>query len=256
MKKYLIGLLFLFLFQLQAQNHFDELFKKGISLYSQKKYEKALTTFKELEKEGKVNGEVYYNIGNCYYRLNKPALALYYYELAKLYLGNDPDLIHNIEVIHKRLPGLIKVPPKLFIIRWWNSFFDSVNVTFLIIILTILLLIFNIFFLLKLVYRHSRLIILLNKITWGIALFIFLILLSIYFEWKHDYTHQFGIIMEQKVAVKNEPFDESSTLYYIRQGQKVELLRKIKGWQEILLPDGNKGWIKKNEVWQLKEKVS
>ena len=60
----------------------DSLFVKGNDLYKQEKYHKAIESYKEIENSGVASDELYYNLGNSYYKLNEVAPSIYYYEKA------------------------------------------------------------------------------------------------------------------------------------------------------------------------------
>jgi tetratricopeptide (TPR) repeat protein len=54
---------------------------KGNALYKTGKYEQAIA-YGSVLKTNQHSSELYFNLGNCYYKLNKVALAIYSYEKA------------------------------------------------------------------------------------------------------------------------------------------------------------------------------
>ena len=77
-----------------------------------------------------------------------------------------------------------------------------------------------------------------------LVLFIILAILKIQFI----HTDTFAIIMDKKSPLKSEPFTESKDLIYIPEGTKVHIQRSADQWIEIELPDGNKGWVKQQQL--------
>ncbi|MCX7911298.1 MAG: hypothetical protein N2505_06965, partial [Endomicrobia bacterium] len=111
-KKYkLVKLFFIILTIVLLKNHsftkdrHNDLFNEAILEYKNVNYnaslEKFLTINDELLKENKISSEILYNIGNCYYRLNKLGMAKFYYELAKMYNYKDINIKYNINLINK-----------------------------------------------------------------------------------------------------------------------------------------------------------
>jgi tetratricopeptide (TPR) repeat protein len=239
-----------------ANNTLPEIWKKAIQAYEQKQYENALQLFREIEKNGKVSSELYFNIGNCYYKLSQPGYAILYYERALLLNPTDPDIHYNLNLVRKQIPGLIKVPPKFFLLEWWDIFFDFMRFPVMVWIFIASFFLWNVLFGLKMLYRKSAKGEILGFVLKIVGWALIIELLILIFDYRHDYTHHFGIVTEPKVAVKSEPFDESTVLYYIVSGQKVELLRKLENWQEILLPDGNKGWIHPKDVARIEPETN
>ena len=67
MKKYI--LLFLLAFQFVLANEsIDAIFKKANDSYNKENYEEALIDFEKIAKAGNVSADLYFNIGNCYYK--------------------------------------------------------------------------------------------------------------------------------------------------------------------------------------------
>ena len=73
------------------------------------------------------NGILYYNIGNCYYRLNDLGYARLFYEKAKLYNPTDRDVLHNIELVKAQLIDDIKSVPQFFLVKIINDINVKLN---------------------------------------------------------------------------------------------------------------------------------
>ena len=57
--------------------------------------------FKQILKHGIESGNVYYNIGNCYFKSHNYGHAMLYYKKAKKFIPHDKDLNNNIELINR-----------------------------------------------------------------------------------------------------------------------------------------------------------
>ena len=100
MKKLLYILFFISSF-VSSQNA-EILFKEANDLYKVGKYEEAIILYQKIESEKTVSSELYYNIGNCYYKLNNIAETIYNYEIALLIDPLNEDATNNL-IFAKRL---------------------------------------------------------------------------------------------------------------------------------------------------------
>jgi len=78
-------------------------------------YESLVTDF---ERE---SSDLYFNIGNCYYKLGKIAPAIYYFEKALLLNPNDEAIQTNLSFAQKRAIDDIKEIPEIGV--WANGVF-------------------------------------------------------------------------------------------------------------------------------------
>ena len=100
MKKILF-LLLLVTLTMNAQS-VDRLFSEANKLYKTEQYQAAIDLYKTIESEHMISSDVYYNLGNSYYKLNKVGPAIFYYEKA-LQLNPDNEDVKNNMVFAKRL---------------------------------------------------------------------------------------------------------------------------------------------------------
>ena len=97
-----------------AQN-VDTLFVSANKLYRNGAFEEAIKKYKKIESQDTVSSELYLNLGNAYYKLNKVGPSIFYYEKA---LKLDPlnvDVKNNL-IFAKRLAldNIEEVPKTVF----------------------------------------------------------------------------------------------------------------------------------------------
>jgi len=73
-----------------------EFFIKGNIDYRQGDYALAIENYKKVLGSGVVSGQVYYNLGNAYFKNNDLGNAMVNYLRARRYMPRDPDLKSNI----------------------------------------------------------------------------------------------------------------------------------------------------------------
>lgn len=93
--KIYIGLLFLFSVGIvQGQN--NALFDQATEAYNVGEYQKAIESYEKILENGEHSANLYYNMGNAYYKQNQIAPSIYYYEKALLLQPNDPEIENNL----------------------------------------------------------------------------------------------------------------------------------------------------------------
>ena len=215
--------------------------------YKNKNYEKALKSYKSILKSGYEAADVYYNMGNCYYKLDSIPYAILYYEKAKLLSPNDDDILFNLKIANLKTIDKLDVLPKFFLTEWFDNFIDIFNTdTWAYISISS----FIIFLLLILLFFFSRKISL-KRLSFYFSLF-FLIISFMGFSFskkqKNKITqHNYAIIITPTVTAKSSPDDSGTDAFIIHEGVKVKLQDKVGEWSEIKLSDGSVGWIKTSD---------
>jgi tetratricopeptide (TPR) repeat protein len=214
--------------------------------YTNGEYQKAADYYQQVLNSGQEAGEVYYNLGNCYFKLNKIGNAILNYEKAKVFLPEDQDIENNLKMANQQIEDKIDVLPKLFLIQWKESFVtifsESTWSVFCIISFVIALFFFAIFFL------SSKAVLKRTGFVGGVTLI--LISFTIYVIAQQSYqsitTSANGVILSPSITVFSSPSEKGTKLFLLHEGTKMELLQTEDEWTEIRLTNGNVGWIKNN----------
>lgn len=226
----------------------EETMKQGNQFYMNNNYEKAIEKYSELVKKGYSGKELFYNLGNAYFKTGRIGFSILNYEKALRLAPSDEDIIYNLKIANARTVDKIEIFPRLFLIQWWESLvnFYSVNGWTQIIYVLYLLIIALVgaFFLTR---RHR-----VQKLSLAglipliivFALSVFILALKINFE----STQQTGILVENTASVKLSPDRQSGDAFIIHEGIKVNVEDKVNGWLKIRLADGKVGWIENREL--------
>ena len=91
--------LFLIIFFLISQSQDDVIFDQGNSSYNQGNYNEAIEKYTSIINNGSESSELYYNLGNAYYKINDIANSIFYFEKSLLL---DPN---NNETKNKKWAG-------------------------------------------------------------------------------------------------------------------------------------------------------
>ena len=67
--------------------------------------------YEHLIENGYLNSQIFYNLGNSYYRLNKIGQAVWAYRNAIKFSPRDNDIVHNLKIAEARRTDRILSPP-------------------------------------------------------------------------------------------------------------------------------------------------
>ncbi len=116
-------LTFAFMGTLSAQ---DSLFTKeqADSAYEKQDYVKATHIYENLLVKG-VDADVYYNLGNAYYRQQNYPAAILNYERALKYEPGHADAAYNLSVVRTKANIPASQSSEMFFVTWFDSFVRS-----------------------------------------------------------------------------------------------------------------------------------
>ncbi len=245
MKKY-IYIVILLLVAIGANSQTSEnLFEQGNKAYNNKEYEQALKSYLAIEKNKNISADLYYNIGNTYFRLNDYTNAILYYERAKLLKPNDQNININLKVAKARLKSDVYIMPNFFLVNWWNNisnlFMASTWRTVSIILLLISCVIFILYY-----FSFNR-----KKLFFYSFILIFsLFTLSCFagFSRQSQMLSKDKAIMFGEVMGKDSPDENSTDKIKIVKGQKIKIVDKSNNWLKVKTEDGKDAWIENKNI--------
>ncbi len=231
-----------------AEGSFKDLFKEGNQAYKHKKYQKAIGCYDSLIRMGYRSKELYYNLGNAYYKQRALPMAILSYERAKLLSGNWEALTHNLSLARKQVTDSITRQNKPLIYRVWDKILQNwplqtwVNTTIS------LAWVVGLAGLGRLLLRRRRIQRLCSFIGF-ITFMVFAISLWLTIErYKLITNHDDAIVIQPSVAVKSAPDAASKDRFVLQGGLKVRLTDQLNNWHQVLLPSGQQGWVKSKNL--------
>ena len=228
-------------------------FENANTAYNNAKYEKAVSLYKEILDQGEQSAALYYNLANCYYRLNNVGESVFYYEKAQLLNPNDQDTKVNAAFAQNMAIDAVELLPQTQLTHMKNSFFNSFSTEGWAILAVVLAWLFALFIGLYLWNKAPFL-----KRTFFILAILSSLLLvsSISISFMKSSTKEstiYGILFSEKIDVWAEPNSRSEVLFLLHEGTKVQLLDALQEWQKIKIANGSEGWIKGGVIRSLKD---
>ena len=245
-------ILYIFLLTTQILFAQNGSFESGNALYQKGNYQEAVTSYESVLKTKKHSAELYFNIGNCYYKMNKVAPAIYNYEKALLLNPDDTEIQNNLKFAQKLQIDDIKEVPKVGFHKLIQDFTSTFNYNTWAWISTALSTLFLLCFI---GYYFSQITQSKRIFFIGMFLVLFTLLLSVssaIFEKSHYQNDQPAIVFAEAAPVKSEPKKESADAFVLHEGTKVFIQENLDNWLKIQLADGTDGWIEKENVKELK----
>ena len=213
------------------------LFSAG-QAYDQKDFARARDLYQILLDQGIVNGHLFYNLGNCYFRLGDIGRAILYYRRAQIYIPRDADLTANLgNAIQNRLDQLesgetgIK---KVFLFWYYNLSWRELLYIFLGL---------NLFFWTALsIFLFQRR----NWLRWLWIMLLFLWVVSgvtAFYKYAGSSGIHSGVVIEPEIEVRSGYSQNDTVLFKLHCGAEFGVEGQEKGWFKIHLPDGKRGWV-------------
>jgi tetratricopeptide (TPR) repeat protein len=238
-----IFLIFLFIAGISHGADLKSLMDQANKAYAAQNFAKVEELYEQLLGTGQESAQLYFNLGNTYFKLGDNLRAILFYERAKRLAPQNLDIDFNLKVANQFVVDNIEQLPKPFFARWWGSLANRSSAN--------------------------------GWAKWSVTLFIlFLILLGTYFftplprirrtafyaavfsavfvvltfslaskQYKLTRDKSSALILCPRVTVKSAPSVTGTNLFLIHEGLKVRITDQLEKWKEIELADGNKGWV-------------
>lgn len=227
---------------------YNNWFEDGNAAYEEGNYEQAMTFYNSIVEAGMESADLYYNMGNTYYKMKDYPHAILYYEKALKLDPSDEDTRVNLEIANLALVDKITPIPQSFLARWWNSLkslFSADGWAWLGLGLFAALLTCLFAFLMA---RRTGL----RKLGFFVGLVALLCLtLSVVFAVENQRAlsrHNDAIVMTPTVTVMSSPSDQSVGLFVLHEGAKVRVLDSARDWNKIRIADGSVGWLPASDM--------
>ena len=225
-----------------------ELAGQGDDSYRMGEYQAAIESYEAVLAAGQTSAELYYNLGNAYYREGQMAKAILNYERALHLKPNMSDAKENLALANSHITDRITVLPQLFIGRWIDALCTTVTPHAWRVIWLLLFAVLGIaVVLLRLGHNAAVRKAGLTGIIVSAVLLIVATLLLIG-STKRFNAHDEAIIMEQTITVKSSPEQQSVDKMLLHEGTKVDVLEELSGWYKIRIADGTTGWCQSESI--------
>lgn len=213
------------------------------SAYIKGNYQQAAEMYEHILKGGEA-AEIYYNLGNSYYKSDNIAKAILNYERALLLRPDNADIRANLEIARSKTIDKVNPIPEVFFISWAKSLINCLSIdqwaksgiiSFVLCLISILLF----FFSKTVIWKKCGFIL-------GMVFMLSVVLCNIFanYQKKQILNRNDAIILDPSVTVRSTPSETGTSLFILHEGRKIHVKDdSMKEWKEISLEDGKVGWI-------------
>ena len=229
--------------------YLDSLWSKGVQAYTDGRWSECTESLKALESVGVVSPELYYNLGNAYFKSGDYPHAILYYERTLKISPSFEDARINLDFANSLIRDKIDAVPE-FVLKSWarkvcylmpSDFWALISIVLFAAALA-LFLVFRLGAsrgLRRTGFYCSIVALILSASSFGMA------------RWqRNSYLRADGaIVMKPVASVKSSPSrDSSKDLFVLHEGTKVTVLDTVGEWKNISLSDGRQGWIEESDM--------
>jgi len=226
-------------------------YQQGNTAMQKSAFDEAIKAYESAVSTGFESAELYYNLGNAYFRMQELGRCILNYERARALKPGDPDITFNLELAQLRVVDKVAAPPPLFAGRIWSGIKNGLSAGQwggLAVILFNLLI--------------AAVIIRLLVSQGGVRaaagyLFVPLLVLFVlagvlYWASAQDARNlRYGIIMPSKVNILSAPAGDATPVFDLHEGTKVRVADHSGAYIKVSLPDGKVGWMTRDGVEEI-----
>ena len=241
-KIFIILFLSLPLFAVEVET--SKIYENGMDAYRKGQYDLAIQEFESILLDNWDSPELYYNLGNAFFRLDNIAGAVWAFESCLKLSPTHKDAKYNLRLANLKVIDRMDLPEPPIYLKWYLSIKEQFTPSTWINISLFIFLIFSI--IMRTSHMTSSLI--LQHLRGSIIVVFFVSLfLTIHSIWT-DNSLSLGVIYATKVEAHSEPNVFSTRLFEVHEGLRVSINQAVDEWVEIELLDGKTGWIENNQI--------
>ncbi|MDZ7292439.1 MAG: SH3 domain-containing protein [candidate division KSB1 bacterium] len=224
------------------------LFHQANQQYEAGNYKQAAETYEKILAAGKANWQLYYNLGNAYYKQRQIGKAILNYERARRLNRNNEDILFNLDLANLSVADRIPAMPRSLAVVWLDKaihLFTLAHAAILALIFWVLFFIGAIIWLLarrEFARKFGR------GLFWscGAVWLIFALLFAI-LAYERATVHE-AIVLAPRVVVRSSPAEDATEMFILHEGVKVRLQESSGDWRRIKLADGKVGWLEAKTI--------
>jgi tetratricopeptide (TPR) repeat protein len=224
----------------------NDTFFKANRFYDDGSYKDAALLYERLISQGVTSGNIYYNLGNAYYKMGKIGKALLNYERAKKFIPDNEDLFANVSFMKSALD--VEQPQETYSLyqKIWRGIRGAVSVSAWFVISAVLF--FSICLILGIGFMDYRFRAKSHTIA-GTLLFVFILSFVCFIDaYSSGKNFKEGIIISREADVRYSPSYSGVVAFKLVEGMKAQIIRKQDAWTHIRLNKEKSGWVESEAI--------
>lgn len=234
-----------------AETTSAERWEAGNKAYIEGKYSDAVAAYRSIVEGGEYSVELYYNLGNGYFKLDSVGKAILYYNKALRIDPSSEDVLHNLALAEAKTKDRIVAVPEFFLSRWFRGVRSGMSCmawSVLSLVALALLLGSVLLFLLATQIGVRK-----GGFYGALVSFVaFVVLTAFAISSRNDMlSHDEAVVMVTAISVKSSPDRSAPDIFVLHEGTKVCVVADMEEWCEIVIADGKKGWTERKNIEEI-----
>jgi tetratricopeptide (TPR) repeat protein len=233
----LLILIFLFIPTIHASEKLVKLYLDANRQYLDGNYSESIKQYKKILEQTTSSGEVYFNLGNAYFRNEKLGHSIYYFRKALELQPRDGDILYNLNYAKKKVIDWI--PEKSKITMAYKLPLNKKESLYVLLILSLF------FWISASLYLFKKV----ETLKWSRNLsFLFLVISIFTFLQLSVFQERFGVMTSKNVKVYSGTGKDNVLLFTLHEGTEFNVKDTTENWIKIELSDKKKGWVHKDHT--------
>jgi hypothetical protein len=221
-----------------------EIYERGNQLYQAGDYTAALEAYQAVRAAGFESSDLYYNLGNAYFKSGELGRSILSYERALRLAPRDPDVLANLELARSLTADEVEPLPRFWLLSALSWWVDLLPRSVLIVIVAAAYLVATGGLCVRVLSQGPAA----GRVgTWlaaGGGVVVLLMGTNLFVRELGVGEPMRGIILAEEVVVQSAPAHEDDlTLFQVHEGTRVRVDQRTDTWSEVVLDDGKVGWI-------------
>lgn len=230
-----------------STNNLNALFYKANSFYEAGDFKQAAETYEQILSSGYISGNLFYNLGNAYYRSGEKGLAVLNYVRAKTMMPRDPDLRSNLAYLENDLQ---LTDGNSGFSRWLAAgMLDMASMSEYVfgteVILTLAALLLFLWLVAPQFKRYLKIPLLVS-----VACLVLLLTATGVSIFGHNANQ--AVVVKGETIARFEPASTGGAYYTLKEGSSVVIDSTREGWVLVRRLDGKKGWVPEEDIKPVK----
>lgn len=217
---------------------------EGNRLYQDEDFEGAIDAYRSVLDSGLESGDLYFNLGNAWFRAGELGPAILAWERAARLLPGDPDVRANLDLARGLTVDDVTPQETFWLFQLWDGWVQLLPRDLLLGVVALAWLLTGGALVARVLSREPRRRRLATRTALGSGGILVLFGISLLVRETGVTRPDVAIVMADQVSVQSAPVtDADQTLFTVHEGLRVRVARRADAWAEVTLEDGRVGWL-------------
>ncbi len=221
-----------------------EIFARANRLYEAGDYAAAAVGYEKLAKRGYRGGNLFYNLGNAYLKLDRKGPAILCYRKASRFLPRDQDLKSNLDYAISLIEDRLEPARRSPLLRRWDAAVGWFTLPEWLLAAAAILWALCASLVVMIYAPPARPAF--SRVSATLAVLLLAASAAAFARARGDRREE-PVILAREARVRSGPSENDVVAFLLHEGATVEARNEKGDWRQVSLPDGKAGWVRKEE---------